>query len=201
MGNDSGNGRRAGPEGGGLRDGGDGRAKRTKRKGPAGRIARASGKDGPQIVQSSGKRWTDEAEEIFLDHLAATCNYTLSAKRTGFSREAIYKRRRRDPGFAARCHAAIAQGVARIDALLVSAAEDMLEGRAPDPDSPLAAMTVKDAIAILKLHRPSVTGEGRRPGWRGRPRSLDEVKDSILRKLSAIERARQRDEGGDSGQA
>lgn len=187
MGSGSGRGRGAGPEGARHRCGGRGQA---KKQGPAGSVARASGKDGPQIVQSGGKRWTDEAEEIFLDHLGATCNYTLSAKRTGFSRQAIYQRRRRDAGFAERCQAAIAQGVARIDALLVEGAEAMLEGRAPDPASPIAAMTVQDAIAILKLHRPSVTGEGRRPGWRGRPRSLDEVKESILRKLAAIERHR-----------
>lgn len=169
--------------------------------GPKGSIARASGKDGPQIVESKGKRWTDEAEEIFLDHLAVTANYTLAAKKTGFSREAIYKRRRRDPAFAERCRAAIAQAVDNIDALLVEGAERALAGRAPACDSPIPPMSIEQAIAVVKLHRPSVTGEGKRPGWRGRPRSLAEVKDSILRKLSAIERARQRDEGGDSGQA
>jgi hypothetical protein len=35
-----------------------------------------------------------------------------------------------------------------------------------------------------------VKGEGRRPGWRGRPRSLDEVRASILTTLEAIEAAR-----------
>lgn len=158
--------------------------------GPEGTSLRASGKDGPQIIESGGKRWTDAAEEIFLDHLAATCNYTLSAKRTGFSREAIYKRRRRDPRFAGLCQAAVAQGYARIEALLVEAAEHQLQGRCPDPDSPIPPMTVGDALNILRLHRATATGEGRRPGWRGRPRSLDEVRDSILTKLAAIERAR-----------
>jgi hypothetical protein len=49
-------------------------------------------------------------------------------------------------------------------------------------------MSVKEAIIILQLHRAAVKGEGARyPGWRARPRSLDEVRDSILAKLEAIE--------------
>jgi len=145
-----------------------------------------SGKDGPQLIQSEGSRWTDEAEARFLDQLAASCNVTLSAKATGFSREAIYKRRRNDPGFAERWQAALEQGYARIEMLLVQRATETLEGQMPDPDTPLAEMGVRDAINILQLHRAAVKGEGRAPGWRARPRSLDEMRDSILAKLEAI---------------
>lgn len=188
MGNSFGNGLRAEPEGERHRCGGRGQA---GRKGPAGSIARAGGKDGPQIVQSCGKRWTDEAEEIFLDRLGATNNATSAAAAAGFSREAIYARARRDPGFAERMAAARALGYGRVDELLATAAEDFLAGKPPDPNSPIPPMTVQDAIAILKLHRASVTGEGgRRPAWPARPRRLDEVHDSILTKLSAIARKR-----------
>ncbi len=166
------------------------RKEEAARRGPEGTIMRAGGKDGPQLISSRGRRWTDEAEEIFLDSLGASCNVTLSAKATGFSREAIYKRRRRDPRFAERWQAALAQGYARLEAALVKAAIDTMEGNTPDPDSPIPTMSVRDAIAVLKLHRDSVHGEGKRPGWRGRPRSLDEVKQSILRKLSALHRVR-----------
>jgi hypothetical protein len=161
-----------------------------RRAGPEGRQIRAGGKDGPQIIESKGKRWTQEAEEIFLDHLAVTANYTRAAKKTGFSRVAIYERRRRDPAFAERCRAAIAQAVDRIDALLVEGAERALAGRPPAPDSPIPPMTVEQAIAVVKLHRPSVTGQGRLAGWRGPARPLAAVKASILTKLSAIERHR-----------
>ena len=65
-----------------------------------------------------------------------------------------------------------------------------MEGRVPDPDSPIPQMTARDAIALLKLHAASVHGGARSPGWRGRPRSLDEVRQSILGKLAAIHRAR-----------
>ena len=59
-----------------------------------------SGKDGPQLIQSEGSRWTDEAEARFLDQLAASCNVTLSAKATGFrkavSSSSLLPPRRRD---------------------------------------------------------------------------------------------------------
>jgi hypothetical protein len=163
---------------------------RARAKRPAGSIARA-GKDGPQLVRSRGARWTDEAEDIFLDRLAASNNATWAAEQCGFSREAIYARARRDPGFSERMAAARAHGYARVDELLARSAEDFLAGRAPDPLSPFPAMTVQDAIAILKLHRAVQTGEGGRcPAWPARPRSLDEVRGSILKKLSAIARKR-----------
>ena len=172
-----------------------GEIRRNVGNGPQGTLMRAGGKDGPQMVRSQGDRWTDEAEAIFLDHLAASCNVTLSAKAVGFSREAIYRRRRNDPGFAERWQAALEQGYARIEMLLVRRAAETLEGslqepREPDPDTPLPEMTVRDAIAILQLHRSSVKGDGRSPGWRARPRSLDEMRDSILAKLEAVEAAR-----------
>lgn len=162
----------------------------TPRSGPAGTTHRLTGKDGPQLIHSAGHRWTDEAERIFLDRLGASCNYTHSARAAGFSREAVYKRRRRDPAFQRRCDDAVAQGYARIEALLVESAEHALEGRAPDPDSPIPPMSVRDALAILQLHRRTARGEGKGAGWRARPRSLDEVRDSILAKLAAFERAR-----------
>jgi hypothetical protein len=158
--------------------------------GPPGTALRASGKDGPQCIASSGKRWTDEAEARFLDQLAASCNVTLAASAAGFSKEAIYRRRRRDAGFAARWQAALEQGYARIEILLVERATQALEGRAPDPDTPIPVMTVHDAIAVLQLHRAAARGEGVRPGWRPRPRSLDQVRDAILARLEAIEAAR-----------
>jgi len=160
--------------------------------GAKGSIIRASGKDGPQRIATGGHRWSDAAEALFLDHLAASCNVTHAAGVVGFSTVAIYKRRRSDAGFAARWQAALEQGYARLEISLVQRAIDALAGFAPDPDVPIPPMSVKDALAILQLHRATVRDDGaRHPGWRGRPRSLDELRDSILTKLEAIEVARE----------
>lgn len=166
------------------------RRRRKDPAGPAGAILRAHGKDGPQLVRSAGHVWTEESEETFLDCLAASNNATWSAQQCGFSREAIYKRARRDPVFAEKMAAARAQSAGRIDEALARRAEDFLEGRPPDPQSPIVDMTVQDAIAIVKLYRAGQNpeGGGRRPAWPARPRSLAEVHQSILTKLSAIAR-------------
>ena len=170
-------------------------SKKQKRRperptGPAGAILRSHGKDGPQLIRSRGDRWTEEAEQIFLDSLAASNNATWSAEQAGFSKEAIYRRARRDPVFAEKMAAARAQSAGRIDEALARRAEDFLEGRPPDPDSPIVDMTVQDAIAIVKLYQARRNPEGgvRRPAWPARPRSLEEMRDSILKKLSAIAR-------------
>lgn len=171
-------------------------AKSTKRravKGPTGTFLRASGKDGPQRIASNGARWTDEAEALFLDHLAASCNVRLSAEAAGFSKEALYRRRRVDPDFAQAWQTALEQGYVRLEMLLVEGATATASppaDRAERALLPFPEMTVREAIVILQLHRASVKGDGttRGAGWRARPRRLDDVRDSILRKLEAFDR-------------
>ena len=173
-----------------------GNAPRTKPKRKPGRQPGLAGqlilvgKDGPQIIASTGKRWNDAAEAVFLDRLATTCNVTASADAAGFSPEALYRRRRNDTAFAQLWQAALEQGYSRIEALLVRRAEDALEGRMSDPDSPIPPIDVKDALNILGHHRRSVEhGPRSRRQW-ARPRTLEELSESILRKLEALAPAR-----------
>lgn len=163
------------------------KGKPSDARGPAGTITRRNGKDGPQVIATTGKRWSDEAERIFLDALASSCNVRLSADAAGFSTVAIYRRRRDDPGFAQRWQAALEQGYARIEMALVAATGNALEGFAPDADAPILVTNARDAIAVLQLHRASVKGEGRFPGRPARPRSLEELSAGILAKFEAIE--------------
>jgi hypothetical protein len=144
------------------------------------------GENGAHVFRSTGQRWSDEAEGVFLDHLAATCNVTAAAEACGFTVRAVYYRRRRDPGFAQRWQAALEIGSGRLGALLLQRAIEALEGFAPDPDTPIPTMSVKDALAILGHHRREVEGGPRSRRQWARPRSLDEMADSIMRKLTAI---------------
>src|SRR5688572_3558946 len=153
--------------------------------GPAG-TGLLVGKEGPQLIRTRGRRWSDAAEAKFLDHLAASCNVTASAAASGFSCAAIYKRRRRDPAFAQRWLAALELGAARLYALLLQRAIEALEGFAPDPETPIPQMTVKDALAVIGHHRRELERGPRSNRQWARPRTLDEVSESILRKLEAI---------------
>jgi hypothetical protein len=160
----------------------------------------ARGRWGPQVIASKGGRWSDEAETVFLDNLAATCNVTLSAQACGFSTQALYTRRRNDAAFMQRWDAALAHGYAHLEALMVQRAIEVFEGFAPDPDAPvrIPEVSVQDALILLGHHRRRIEGGPRsRREW-ARPRSLDEVRDSILRKLEAIEVARRAQGGRDA---
>jgi hypothetical protein len=155
--------------------------------GPKGTMPHST-RHGPQRVTTRGHRWSDEAETTFLDHLAATANLTASARACGFGTQALYARRRMDPAFQQRWDAALSHGYAHIEALLVQRAIEALEGFAPDPDTPIIIrdMTVKDALILLGHHRRAIEGGPRSRRQWARPRSLDEVRDSILRKLEAF---------------
>lgn len=157
---------------------------------PLGEAVRRAGKNGPQVAESLGHYWSDEAEARFLDRLAASCNVRRAAAAIGYTPATLYWRRRRDPAFAERWAAALAQGYTRIEALLLERAEDALEGRMPDPETPIPAMTVKEAMELLRMHYAAVNGRGpRTPGRPARLRSLDEVRESILSKMAAMDAA------------
>jgi hypothetical protein len=148
---------------------------------------RASGKDGPQIITTGENRWSEAKEQAFLNALGASCNATYAIRACGLSKGALYYRRRKDAGFAARWQAALSQGYVRIEMLLIDNAERTLSGKAPDPDCPIPQMTVKEAMNLLQLHRAEVhEGGNRRKKWNARPRPLEEVRSSILARLEAI---------------
>lgn len=157
--------------------------------GPPGTILRPSVR-GPQVVRQTGSRWTDESERLFLDELGATCNVERAARAAGFCNATAYRRRATDPGFAELWRVALAQGFDRLEMLLVQRATELLEGRLPNPDHPIPPMTVAEVIRIVQVHRATVrdTG-GRRPGRPLPPRTLDQMRGSIIAKLEAIEGA------------
>lgn len=168
--------------------------KRGRRNGgkPAGVGLRRAGKGGPQLARTDGSYWTDEAETAFLDALGASCNVRMAAAAIGYTTATLYWRRRKDPAFAERWQAALSQGYSRIEALLLERAEEALEGRMPDPDLPIPAMTVKEAMELLRMHYAAARGrEPRTPGRRARVRTIEEVRGSIKSKILAITAARE----------
>jgi hypothetical protein len=167
-----------------------------ERCGPAGTLVQR-GRHGTQLVETDGHRWSDEAEEIFLNHLAATANVMASAKACGFTVQALYYRRRKDLAFQKRWDAALAQGYAHMEALLLQRSIEALEGFEPDPDTPIVIrdMTVKDALMLLGHHRRVLEGGPLRSRRRWeRRKTFEECRDSILTKLEKIERMRRLEE-------
>lgn len=168
---------------------------------PVGRGVRQDKNGKAQVIRATG-RWSQEAEARFLGELAATANVRAAAAAAGFSTTAIYRRRGQWPGFRAAWDAALDQGYARIEALLIAGACDALSGvEAGAGDGPpvtgvgdgpplAAPMTVDQAMNLLKLHRASARGGApQRYDARAKPADAATVRASILRKVAAIERA------------
>lgn len=139
------------------------------------------------------------AEQRFLTTLAETANATMAADAAGFSVAAFYQRRRADPDFQAKWDGAVADGRVALELMLLAAARRSLDGGGGDElaagqnlSTGAPSVSVSDAIDILKLSAglARAAAEGRGPKWRAPPKSLDQVRDSILGKLSRIAGAR-----------
>lgn len=140
-----------------------------------------------------------ESDDIFFAHLAAGFGARRSAALAGFSTTALYNRRTRDTAFAERWEAAREQGLARNDMLLIDSVQHALDPGAIEAADDAPRPTVGEAIQIMRLYRRGEGGASRGGGggaasrttW-ARVRSLEEVRESILTKFSAIDRHRGR---------
>jgi hypothetical protein len=155
---------------------------------PAGSRVRYTRDGRAKRVYTDGAQWSEEAEDVFFEHLAASCNVTASAAAAGFGHTTVYRHRLLRPEFAARWQAALSQGYARLELALLEAASNSLAGMTFDPDHPIPKMSFEQAMDLLRFHQQSVKGE-RHPGGHARVRSLDEVRASILKKVEAIRNA------------
>lgn len=174
--------------------GGRPRAARTGEAPPDPRalIVRLSKREGAQIVRAGEGRWSPEIEADFFAWLAAGFGVNHAARQIGFSTVALYRRRLRDPAFAARWAKVREEGLSRNDGLLIDSVPRALDPEVMAAADDLPRPTLAEAIQIQRLYRRDEQGgEFRgRGGWTHRPRSLAEVHGSILKKLSAIARVR-----------
>lgn len=72
-----------------------------------------------QLRKPRKDAWTKAQEALFLETLAETCNASEAARAAGVSRAHAYKRKQRDPGFAAGWDRALDIGYAEIEAMLM----------------------------------------------------------------------------------
>lgn len=158
-------------------------------------VVRASKREGSQIVRAGEGRWSPAAESDFFAWLAAGFGVGHAARQIGFSTNALYQRRLRDPDFAARWAKLREEGLARNDGLLIDSVPRTLDPEVMAAAEDLPRPTIAEAIQIQRLYRRDPEGGGPRgrSGWPGRRRSLDEVHESILGKLSAIARVRDKE--------
>jgi hypothetical protein len=168
------------------------RRETSTREGPL--IARRTRGGRPQLAMARESDWNEDKEADFFAMLGATLNVSAASRAAGFTSKTAWARRRADPTFARRWEAVIDDGAHRLELRLMelaardigaladddAAASDALaEARAPDPDL---------AKWLLKFRRDGGKQQPRR-GWRQQEPDIEEVRQEILRKVAAMERA------------
>lgn len=146
----------------------------------------------PQVRTIRKDGWTVRARAAFLDHLAATCNISLSARAVGKDPSSVRALRRRDAEFAAAWDDALETGYATVEAMLLSravgtqAATDAVDPAIlPDPPKP------EDMDSELALRLLSLKNKNGQPLNRRKPFkrvSNDEVDAELLKRLKALHR-------------
>ena len=153
-------------------------------------IVRSSRHGRPCVMRAGPGRWSAAKEALFLTALEEGANVSRAAA-AGISTTALYARRRREPAFAESWAEAVRGGYLDVEALLIENAKAVLGGApaAPEAGRLTGAMSVADAINILKLHRASVKGGApQRYDWRAAEPDIEEVRAEVLRKVAAMER-------------
>lgn len=152
-----------------------------------------------QIGRARLTQWTARVEARFLAALSSTCNVSAACAEVGMHPPSAYSHRRRWSTFARRWDEAIATGVTRLEIALLHNGCNLFSDPEMPPEVAMSGMTADHAIHLLNMHRRTANErQGRRAStfWRGHvaPR-LEDVQDSILRKIAAVKQERLLDPG------
>ena len=106
-------------------------------------------------------RWSAGRERRFLDALAQTANVAGSVRAAGLSESNVYRRRRKHDAFRAAWLAALREGYAKLETMLLERALNGVEKAVWHGGKQVGtAREYSDrlALALLTAHRGSVTG-------------------------------------------
>ena len=164
------------------------------------------GADGRLKIQALGnRRWSKRKEELFFDVLRECGNVAASARAAGVSKAAVWKRRREWPGFARRMEETLDEAEVvlefRVACLGTNWSGDAHDGdeaggeAAQEAAAAAAAAAVPFdpdlAIRFLKWRRDGKNGRHKRLA--ALP-SAQEVRERIVRKVTALKKHRLREE-------
>lgn len=140
------------------------------------------------------RRFNAERREIFLSHLARSCNVLEAARIAGVHPATVYRHRAGDRGFAADFAKALDEGYARLEAELGRArAEAERRLREGPPPVVMAAVPVATdfdtAMKLLKRWERRDGSIGPRTVAHGRQRraSFDDAIEALAKRLKALD--------------
>ncbi|MEA1015391.1 hypothetical protein [Sphingosinicella sp. LY1275] len=140
-----------------------------------------------QLSKTRRKLFGRARQQAFLEHLAATCNVTTSAREAGVVPGTVYAHRMKNPDFRDGWRVALEQGYARLEAMLLERATSGAERFAVAGDKEVDAPFDWDkAIDLLRQHQRGLAG--RTPDNRQRPARvpIEALTEKLVRKLKAL---------------
>lgn len=151
-----------------------------------------------QIVATRTGKWSRRAEDLFLDILRDCGNISAAARAVGFSPGLIWQRRRKWAAFAQRMEAALEEAELVLEFRLATLGIDRCgaEGEAADKavagDAPRPRLDPEFALRFLKWREEKRRGKPERGGHVAAPRPIEEMRATILSRINAIKRHRER---------
>ncbi|SMF68116.1 hypothetical protein [Allosphingosinicella indica] len=126
----------------------------AKRRAVRGAVLRGGAR--PRIVAVARERWDKATEDAFFMALAEGCNVSRAAAAAGVSDSAAYRRRRTRAAFRARWAAALSEGYARLELVLLERAMQGVVKEITRPDGSTDVVreySNQTALALLRMHR------------------------------------------------
>ena len=160
-----------------------------------------------QLVAAGEGRWSAAVEERFTAALRETGNVRAAARAVGFCESAVWARRRRWPAFAQLIEETLEEAELVLEFRIATMASNVVgeahaegadDGPSPGP-SPAGGsggipFDLDSALRFLKWREEKRRGRGR---WAplAAPPSIEEVTETIVRRVEAIKRHRRREAG------
>lgn len=136
-----------------------------------------------------------EQVETFFTELADSCNVKLAARTAGISKAWVYERRTRDAEFRRRWGAAVRDGYAKLELVLLERAmkgTPKLVRTGSGGDRVMREYSTALAVALLRRHAETADSAANEPS----EDEFREVRERILEKLQRL-KERDRDERGE----
>lgn len=145
----------------------------------------ALGKQRKLLRKIDPRHWTKPTVAAFMTRLAETCNVKEAALTAGMSPTGAYQKRRKDAAFRAAWAAALAEGYARLELMMLERALNGTEKIVRHKDGSeerVRQYSDSVALALLRQHRAAATDADNDPG----PQEVEEARERILKKLAKL---------------
>ena len=167
-----------------------------RRKAGAAKELVLAGGANPQRRKLGPRDWSRAKEEIYVNALAETCNFTRAAEAAGVSTSSAWRRRKTIAAFRASCREAVAAGYQRLELALLDRAlngSEKIVTRKDGTEERVREYPNAVALTLLRLHRETAAEVANEP----EPEDADELRERLVNKL---ERLRKRFEAEDKEQ-